>query len=116
MLKEITNQAKTAAEELIAAAKIKDGALMVVGCSSSEICGSRLGTNSSVETAQAVFDGLYPVLKKERDLPCRAMLRASQPGADCRKGMRAKVWLYYCKRRTAAEGRRFLCDDCLQGI
>jgi len=64
MLKEITNQAKTAAEELIAAAKIKDGALMVVGCSSSEICGSRLGTNSSVETAQAVFDGLYPVLKK----------------------------------------------------
>ncbi len=66
MLREITNQAKKAAEELIGAAKIKEGALLVVGCSSSEICGSRLGTNSSVETAQAVFGGLYPVLKKNR--------------------------------------------------
>lgn len=64
MLQGITIQAKTAMEELLQAAKLEEGALVVVGCSSSEICGSRLGTNSSLETAQAVFKGLYPVLKQ----------------------------------------------------
>ena len=62
-LKEIQEQARCAAEQLIQAARLEPGMLLVVGCSSSEIGGSRIGTTSSLELAQAVFDGIYPALQ-----------------------------------------------------
>ena len=65
MLTELTKQASLATKELLQAAKLKKGDIFVVGCSSSEIGGSRLGTNSSLETAQAVFKGIYPVLEEQ---------------------------------------------------
>ena len=56
-------QAKQAAVELLAAAKLKKGSLLVVGCSSSEISGSRIGSDSRPETAEAVFSAIYEVVK-----------------------------------------------------
>ena len=35
---------------------------MIVGCSSSEIVGERIGTNSSIEAAEAVFEGITAAL------------------------------------------------------
>lgn len=58
----IRGQVKTAAEELVAAARLNAGELVVVGCSSSEIGGARIGSHSSVEIADAVFEELWPVL------------------------------------------------------
>lgn len=58
---EIYEQAKVAAEELCEAAKLKDGDLVVVGCSSSEITGERIGSSSSPEAAEAVLLGLFEV-------------------------------------------------------
>ena len=52
-------QAKTAVLELIEKANLKAGDLMVVGCSSSEIIGSKIGSNSSLETAEEVFGAIY---------------------------------------------------------
>lgn len=63
MNNEIYNQAKQAAEELCEFAKLKQGDIMVIGCSSSEVAGGVIGKNSSLETAQAVFGGIYDVLK-----------------------------------------------------
>lgn len=60
---EIEQQAQQAMESLLAQAKCKSGDLVVVGCSSSEILGSKIGTASSMETAQAVLRGILPVLK-----------------------------------------------------
>lgn len=60
---EIYSQAKQAAEELCELAKLKQGDIMVVGCSSSEVAGGTIGKNSSLETAEAVFSGIYEVLK-----------------------------------------------------
>lgn len=60
----ITNQAKQVTEELIQAAKLKKGDLLVIGCSSSEMVGCRIGKNSSLEAAEAAFAGIYPVLQK----------------------------------------------------
>lgn len=57
-------QARQAAEELLAAAKLREGDLLVVGCSSSEITGSKIGTDSRPETAQEVFSGIYDATKK----------------------------------------------------
>ena len=61
---EIQAQARTAAEELLAASGLRPGDLFVVGCSSSEITGGQIGKASSLETAQAVFQGIYPVLEE----------------------------------------------------
>jgi len=60
----IYEQAKQAAVELLAAAKLKQGDLLVVGCSSSEISGSRIGSDSRPETADAVFSGIYEAAKE----------------------------------------------------
>lgn len=62
MLQTIHTQVKTAAEELVTVAKLKRGDILVVGCSSSEIIGSKIGSNSSPEVAEAVFTALMEVL------------------------------------------------------
>ena len=62
MYEEIQNQVKSAAEELCAAAKLQAGQIVVVGCSSSEIAGHNVGSFSSPEIGQAVFDALQSVL------------------------------------------------------
>ena len=64
-MKNITLQVKTAVEELIEKANLKSGDLLVVGCSSSEIVGNEIGHGSSLEAAEAVFEGIYPVLKEK---------------------------------------------------
>ena len=61
---EIYNRAKQAAEEIIAAAGLKKGDILVVGCSSSEVAGGVIGHNSSLETAEQVFGGIYEATQK----------------------------------------------------
>ena len=61
---EIYKQAKQAAEEIIAAAGLKKGDILVVGCSSSEVAGGVIGHDSSLETAEQVFGGIYEATQK----------------------------------------------------
>ncbi len=63
-MNEIKNAAIQATKELIHKAKLQKGDLVVVGCSTSEICGSRIGSDSRPEVAEAVFDGIYTVLQE----------------------------------------------------
>lgn len=65
MLETIKKQARDAAVELIEKAKLEKGNVVVIGCSSSEVVGGTIGKNSSLEAAQAIFDGLYPVFKEK---------------------------------------------------
>ena len=58
----IEQQARQAAAELLEAAKLHPGDIFVVGCSSSEITGGRIGHASSLEAAQAAFRGIYPLI------------------------------------------------------
>ncbi len=60
----IYQQAKQAAEELLSIAKLQEGDLLVVGCSSSEVSGSKIGTDSRPDTAQEVFSGVYDAAKE----------------------------------------------------
>ena len=64
MMEMIEKQARQAVEELLAAANLRAGDLMVIGCSSSEMVGQRIGKGSSMEAAQAAFRGLYPMLQE----------------------------------------------------
>ena len=63
MIDKIKTQANAAAEEIIAAAKLKEGQILVVGCSSSEALGKKIGTFSSTEVADAIFSGIYEAAK-----------------------------------------------------
>ncbi|MBQ8813561.1 MAG: TIGR01440 family protein [Lachnospiraceae bacterium] len=56
---ELYLQATAVMEELSLKAKLKRGDIVVVGCSTSEIIGSKIGTNSSPETAKVVFEALH---------------------------------------------------------
>ena len=64
MYEEITQQAKTVVQELLEQAQLRKGSLFVIGCSSSEIIGKRIGKGSSMDAAQAAFQGIYPVLQE----------------------------------------------------
>ena len=64
MYEEMTAQARTIITELLDQASMKPGSLFVVGCSSSEMVGKRIGKGSSMEAAQAAFRGIYPVLQE----------------------------------------------------
>ena len=65
MYDQITEQARTVVTELLEQAKLKPGSLLVIGCSSSEMVGQRIGKGSSMEAAQAAFKGIYPVLQEQ---------------------------------------------------
>lgn len=65
MYEELKENAAQAARELLEQAKLNPGDLFVVGCSSSEICGHKIGSDSSPEVAQAVFSGIYQVLREK---------------------------------------------------
>ena len=65
MYEEITRQANMVVTELLEQAKMKPGQLLVIGCSSSEMVGQRIGKGSSMEAAQAAFQGIYPVLQEQ---------------------------------------------------
>lgn len=65
MYAELTKQAENVTKEIVEKAGLKKGQILVVGCSSSEICGDRIGTNSNLEVAQAVFKGIYDVLQEK---------------------------------------------------
>ena len=64
MYEEITAQARQAVTELVDAAGLRAGELLVIGCSSSEMVGARIGKGSSMEAAQAALDGIWPVVQE----------------------------------------------------
>ena len=59
MNENLREQAYNAACEIIEVAGLKKGQILVVGCSTSEILGSRIGTDSSPDAAKEVFDGIF---------------------------------------------------------
>lgn len=61
LLEQIEKDAAEAARELCDAAKLKNGSILVVGCSSSEIMGDMIGHGSVPESAEAVWRGITSV-------------------------------------------------------
>ena len=67
MLDDIRRQTRSSILQLLEIARPRPQDIVVVGCSSSEVAGRRIGSTSSPEIAGAIFEGLYPVLQ-EREL------------------------------------------------
>ena len=60
----ITRDAEVALRELIETAHLTAGQLLVIGCSSSEMVGERIGRSSSMEAALALRDAVLPILSE----------------------------------------------------
>ena len=59
---DIKAQSAKAVKELCDIAGLKKGDILVVGCSTSEVVGSKIGTNSDPDTAKEIFDGITSVM------------------------------------------------------
>ncbi len=57
-LEHITAQVSEVTRTLLEAARLKAGQILVIGCSTSEIQGQRIGSAGSTQVAQAVLDGV----------------------------------------------------------
>lgn len=57
-MNDIFNEAYLSASEIIEIAKLNTGDILVVGCSTSEVLGSKIGTDSSPDTATDLFNGI----------------------------------------------------------
>ncbi len=85
-------QTKAVIEELGEKANLKAGNIVVVGCSTSEVLGAKIGTNSNPDTAKTIFKALHDYAKAQGvyiAIQCcehlnRAIIteRAAVPGAE----------------------------------
>lgn len=55
----IYQQTKAVVEELAEIARLKAGSILVVGCSTSEVLGAKIGSSSSPEVARQIFAALH---------------------------------------------------------
>lgn len=60
----ITTQVSEALQELLSAANLKKGNIVVVGCSTSEVMGKKIGSASAIEVAEAIMQGLLPLIQE----------------------------------------------------
>lgn len=61
-MEDIREQAYRAAKELCECAGLAAGQIMVVGCSTSEVTGKKIGTNSDPDTAEKLYAGIAQAL------------------------------------------------------
>ncbi len=60
----VYEQTQAAIAELCEKANLKAGNIVVVGCSTSEVVGAKIGTNSNIDVAGEIFQALYDHTKK----------------------------------------------------
>ena len=61
LLEQVKEESANAAKQLVAEARLHKGQIVVVGCSTSEVVGRKVGSWSTPEVGQAIFDGLNRV-------------------------------------------------------
>lgn len=64
MQNNISLQAVSITEEIIKKAGLKNGDILVIGCSTSEILGKKIGTDSSYPAAKEVFSAIHSTAQK----------------------------------------------------
>ena len=64
-IKALCEQARLAIAEIAEKANLKQGSILVIGCSTSEIVGSKIGTNSAPAVAAEVFGAFLDYAKEQ---------------------------------------------------
>lgn len=65
-LDEIKAQTRAVFEELAETAGLEEGDILVTGCSSSEVASHKIGSYSSAEIGEAIFDVLYQACRERK--------------------------------------------------
>lgn len=65
LLEKLEEESYLAARELLQQAGLKEGEILVVGCSTSEVLGEKIGTTSSPEAAEAIVKGIYQATREK---------------------------------------------------
>ena len=63
-LEKIKTDAQEAVLEVLEQARLEKGDIFLIGCSTSEIAGIRIGQGSSMKVAKVLFDAVYPILQE----------------------------------------------------
>ncbi len=63
-LAQIEKQLQTILMDFSSQVTLKKGQVMVIGCSTSEVMGERIGTSGTMEVASLIYDNLYSFAKK----------------------------------------------------
>lgn len=83
----IREECTTAIKELCEVAGLKPGDILVIGCSTSEVGGSKIGTNSNEDIAQQIYDAITYVLVPKGIYPafqcCEHLNRAIVIEREC---------------------------------
>lgn len=66
IIEQIYNDASQVIKEVIEKAKLKEGQLFIIGCSSSETIGEHMGTASSKDAAQAIYSVVVSELQSRK--------------------------------------------------
>jgi uncharacterized protein (TIGR01440 family) len=61
-LKDVSSSLTLAVTELIKFGKLKKGSILVLGCSTSEVIGKKIGTFGSLDVAKVIYDAINKVL------------------------------------------------------
>lgn len=61
----IFSQSAAAAAELVEKAGLSCGDIAVIGCSTSEVIGEKIGTSGTLEVAKEIFDGLNSIFAEK---------------------------------------------------
>ncbi len=64
-MKIYTKQAQEAIDALLEVAKLEAEEIVIIGCSTSEVAGKRIGSSSSLEIARAIMEGLLPATQRD---------------------------------------------------
>ncbi|NCB42582.1 MAG: TIGR01440 family protein [Clostridia bacterium] len=64
MYEELKKNAAAAAREIMEIGKLQEGDILVVGCSSSEVVGKKIGSDSNEDVAKSLFWGIWEEAKK----------------------------------------------------
>ena len=65
MKKTLYDEARLVISEVADVASLKKGQILVIGCSTSEIIGEKIGTSSAPEVAQEVFGAFYEYAREK---------------------------------------------------
>lgn len=65
MIENVELQARAVIKEFITEANLEKGDIVVIGCSTSEVCGSKIGTDSNYDVASALFNEIYYELNQK---------------------------------------------------
>lgn len=65
-LEKIGDYSQKAMLELLEISKPKPGDIVIVGCSTSEVMGKRIGSSSAIDVAESILDAILPLLLEKK--------------------------------------------------